>query len=218
MSAIEPARSRGRPRDPAKDHAILAAAVDLFMERGFEASSMDAIAERAGVSKVTLYARFKDKDALFAASLQVKCEGFVGPELFEEQPGRDVRAGLSAIAKQFLALVTDPDAVAMVVLINREAARAPQLPRLFMETAVLPMKRHLDRYLAREAEKGRLGSVDPGATWRFLGAVKGEPHLRAMLGLPLPPPEAVEAHVRVCVDEFLAAHAARDGWSQACAQ
>ena len=186
----------------------MASAVRLFMERGFEASSMDAIAERAGVAKPTLYARFQDKDALFTAALQTKCESFVGPALFEEQPGRDLRAGLLVIARQFLALVTDPDAVAMLLLISREGTRAPQLPRLFMETAVMPMKRRLEQFIAREAARGRLGPVAPEATWLFLGAVKGEPHMRAMLGLPPLPDAAIEAHLIGCVEDFLAAHRA----------
>lgn len=208
MSIAVPAKARGRPRDPTKDQAILSAAVALFMERGFEASSMDAIADRAGVSKPTLYARFHDKDALFSAAVQSKCESFLGSELFEEQPGRDLRVGLLEIARQFLALVTDPDAVAMLVLINRESARAPQLARLFMETAVQPMKHHLERYIRRESEKGRLGSavMRPDVAWRFLGAVKGEPHMRAILGLPPLPEAVIEAHLQGCVDDFLAAY------------
>lgn len=205
----EPLRTRGRPRDPAKDQAILDAAVELFMERGFEATSMEAIAERAGVSKVTLYARFRDKDALFTAAVQSKCESFLGADLFEEQPSRDVGQALAAIARQFLRLVSDPEAVAMLVLINREGERAPQLPRLFFEAAVLRLKRHLESYLERETAKGRLFVQDASAaTWRFLGAVKGEPHMRAMLGLP-PLPEAVlEAHLLGCVEDFLMLHRA----------
>ena len=67
MMSVEPKRSRGRPRDPAKLEAILDAAYDLFVDRGIAATPMDLVAERAGVSKMTVYANFRDKPALLAA-------------------------------------------------------------------------------------------------------------------------------------------------------
>lgn len=201
-------RQRGRPRDPEKDRQILEAAVALFMERGFEASSMDAIAEQAGVSKVTLYARFRDKESLFTAALAMRCSEFVGPELFEPGAAGGVRAQLLLIASRFLQLVVSHDGVAMMVLISKENARSPQLAALFFEVAVLPLKRHLESFLLREAAAGRLAVADPeGACWRFLGAVKGKPHLCAMLGLALPEEAELHRHVEACVDDFLRLHA-----------
>lgn len=50
---------------------------------------------------------------------------------------------------------------------------------------------------------------DPAdAAWRFLGAVKGAAHLRATLGLPAVSPEALDAHIQACVEDFLRAHRA----------
>jgi TetR/AcrR family transcriptional regulator, mexJK operon transcriptional repressor len=57
----------GRVRDPAKDAAIVAAARACFFERGFAGTTMEEIAQRAGVSKVTVYSRFPDKQSLFEA-------------------------------------------------------------------------------------------------------------------------------------------------------
>src|ERR1700756_5505256 len=67
VMSVEPKRSRGRPRDPAKLEGILDAAYDLFVDRGIAATPMDLVAERAGVSKMTVYANFRDKPALVAA-------------------------------------------------------------------------------------------------------------------------------------------------------
>ena len=53
--------------------AILDAAGRLFLERGFNDTSMDAIAEAAPVSKPTLYSHFKDKGDLFAAVINGRC-------------------------------------------------------------------------------------------------------------------------------------------------
>ena len=54
--------ARGRPKDPAKRAAILDAAEKLFLSQGFTGTSMDAVAKEAGVSKLTVYSHFSDKE------------------------------------------------------------------------------------------------------------------------------------------------------------
>ena len=56
-----PDRPRGRPRSAIADEAIREAAVDLFAERGFEGFSVEDVADRAGVSKATVYRRYPSK-------------------------------------------------------------------------------------------------------------------------------------------------------------
>jgi len=58
-------RPPGRPRDPAKVEAILDTSWRLFLARGVEGVTVDTIAAEAGVAKMTLYAYFPDKRALF---------------------------------------------------------------------------------------------------------------------------------------------------------
>lgn len=75
----ETAGRRGRPtaeRVVAIDSAIKAAALDLFVELGFEAASMDAVAVAAKVSKGTLYARYESKEPLFRAILEEQLENW----------------------------------------------------------------------------------------------------------------------------------------------
>lgn len=64
----EPVR-RGRPRSAAADTAILAAAVEVLGEEGFGGLSMDVVANRAGVSKATIYRRWDSKEALTIEAL-----------------------------------------------------------------------------------------------------------------------------------------------------
>lgn len=59
--AAAPERPRGRPRSAIADQAIREAAVDLFAERGFEGFSVEDVADRAGVSKATVYRRYPSK-------------------------------------------------------------------------------------------------------------------------------------------------------------
>lgn len=66
----------GRPVDPEKDSAILAAARELLFEKGPLAVTMEAVAKKAGVSKVTVYARHKNRDELLLAVIHSQLEGF----------------------------------------------------------------------------------------------------------------------------------------------
>jgi AcrR family transcriptional regulator len=60
----------GRPRSPEADAAILAAALDLLLERGVEATSIEQVARRAGVTRATVYRRFPDKTRLLVAAVE----------------------------------------------------------------------------------------------------------------------------------------------------
>ena len=60
----------GRPRDPANDASILDAALDLLIERGASGASIEAIARRAGVAKLTVYRRWRSKEDLLMAALE----------------------------------------------------------------------------------------------------------------------------------------------------
>lgn len=197
----------GRPRDAAKDEAILLAAGDLFMERGYEDVSMDAVAQAAGVSKATIYARYVDKDALFAAVLRQECERAVSPDSFLPAPDQPVRDTLVLVATRFLTLVTGESAMQMNRVLVAESGRAPRMAELFYETAVLSLKNRFAAWLEAETERGRLNVRDPhGAAWRYLGGVKCEAHMRASFGLPSVDPEHLRVHIENGADEFIRAH------------
>ncbi|HEX7915780.1 helix-turn-helix domain-containing protein, partial [Rudaea sp.] len=72
MSTLATTKSAGpgRPKDMEKRAAILDAAKQLFVKQGFEGTSMDAIANKAGVSKLTVYSHYRDKETLFAEAVR----------------------------------------------------------------------------------------------------------------------------------------------------
>jgi AcrR family transcriptional regulator len=69
QSQVQTARPPGRPRSAASHEAILRATLELLGEKGFRGMSMDAVAARAGVSKATIYRRWKSKEELISALL-----------------------------------------------------------------------------------------------------------------------------------------------------
>jgi AcrR family transcriptional regulator len=73
MGAALPVRSPGRPRDPRRDEAILDSAIELIAEVGYERMTIDAIAQRAGVGRPTIYRRWPDgKPDVVAAALRAQ--------------------------------------------------------------------------------------------------------------------------------------------------
>jgi AcrR family transcriptional regulator len=87
---------RGRPRNAGHDAAILDAAVALLIERGPEAASVEAIARRAGVAKLTVYRRWKTKGELLIAAI----EHVRGPDPQPFGPDASMEDVVRSMAKQ----------------------------------------------------------------------------------------------------------------------
>src|ERR1700719_3234233 len=109
-------RGPGRPRDLAKREAIMDAAYALFLERGITATTMDAVGERASVSKITVYANFRDKTALVSAVFYLRVDL---SHLFDRAVGPDHNASverLVELGELFTTAAGQPERVRMVRL------------------------------------------------------------------------------------------------------
>ena len=128
----------GRPKDLEKRAAILAAAKRLFPMAGFEGTSMDAIAAEAGVSKLTVYSHFTDKETLFVAAIRARCQDQVPDFLFDVDTSGPVRGQLEAIARAFLGLVTSPEAISLHRLLTASGSALPNVtaPRVTTDDGV----------------------------------------------------------------------------------
>ena len=100
MSTRKP--TLGRPKNLKKRQAILQAAAELFPLKGFSSVSMMEIAEKANVSKLTLYSHFADKDDLFAQSVIDCCEQQLPISSFQLPEGLSLQQALIAIGKKAL--------------------------------------------------------------------------------------------------------------------
>ena len=110
MPQTRPKPGPGRPKDLEKRQAILDAAKRLFPQHGFDGISMEAIAAEAGVSKLTIYSHYGDKDALFRATITAKCEEMLPPALFLAPPKSSIRRQLSSISRAASGLITSAEA------------------------------------------------------------------------------------------------------------
>lgn len=175
MSAVPRPAGPGRPKDAGKRAAILAAAKALFVARGFEATSMDAVAQAAGVSKLTVYNHFSDKETLFRAAVTAVAEQYLPHALFEGRGGGSIRERLLAIATRFYAMACSTEAEAMHRLLAADPRVAAQLGPLFYDAGPKRVAEDLAEFLGRAAASGELELAEPlRAAQHFLLLLKGE--------------------------------------------
>jgi AcrR family transcriptional regulator len=168
-----------------KRDAIIDAAAHEFLEQGYGAASMDAIARRANVSKATIYSHFENKHTLFGAIMTTRCQGVI--PLFDsgDLVGRSPEEVLTAVAKRFLGFLTGHSAaLALYRVVVTEAPRSPELGRAFYENGPARAAGALAAYLAGLVTKGALNLPDPRlAAEQFFGLVLGHAHIRLLLNL-----------------------------------
>src|SRR5580704_1767207 len=198
------------PAPRGKAESILAAAQRTFLASGFGAASMDAIAREAGASKATVYAYFASKEELFGAVVAREteryAEGFTAGDL---DPG-DVEASLRVIADRFLRLLLSPDVIAINRIIIGEVSRFPVLAEVFWQAGPERVRLQVEGFLRRAAETGALEFADLRlAAGQFASLVRGEIHLRTLLGLGVADDAALSAAADNAVATFIKAFGAK---------
>lgn len=171
-------------RQSPKRDRIVEVAGRMFMEHGFSAVSMDAIAEAAPVSKPTLYHHFQDKKCLFAAVMTERCRDLFS-ELESSATGQgDVEMTLKRIGDQYLKLILSKDALSMNRIILCEAEQFPELGKLFYEVGPKRSRTFLADYLRRMDKEKILRVPDPWMSANLLlNMLKSYLHMQCMLGL-----------------------------------
>lgn len=121
--------ARGRPRDPSRDRAILAAARTAIATSGYTGATMEAIAKRAGVGKDTLYRRWSTKDQLALDLVDSLARDAVRPSPIDPDP----RLNLFMFAKDIVRLYRTTDFGPLLAGMVGEAARNDEFARCFSE-------------------------------------------------------------------------------------
>jgi AcrR family transcriptional regulator len=161
---------RGRPRDAALDGAILGAALALFREHGAEGVSIERTAERAGVTRGTVYRRWATRDALVASALgraRAHAERSLGP--LEQASFAAMVAWLVETLPRALARPATRKLLARLI---GSATSAPELLATYWKHALAPRRRafvhaaeraRAQRQLPHACEPELLGDLIAGA-------------------------------------------------------
>lgn len=210
MSTAAEKRSIGRPADQAKREAILAAAARSFFEKGFAATSIEQVAADAGVSKVTIYNHFGDKQALFAASVDRECATMRSSLELTSLPTGTLRQRLTAIAEAMVAFLTRDEMVQFDRRIAAETERDPTIGEAFLEAGPYRMRTAFAGLLDTMVASGELAIDDTAlAVEQFVSMCKGMGDLERRFGRPVDA-ELERRRIDGAVDVFCRAYAVEE--------
>jgi TetR/AcrR family transcriptional repressor of mexJK operon len=156
MTHATPARRAPRLASGA---AIREAAARLFLERGYQGTSMDDIAAAAHISKQTIYTHFPSKEHLFADLVLGNAErvdAFVATLRTTFEQADDLEAGLRRVARLYGRFVIRPEVLQLRRLVIAEAGRFPDLARAYYERVPARVYSALASLLEEVAADGRL--------------------------------------------------------------
>ncbi|WP_025037146.1 TetR/AcrR family transcriptional regulator [Bradyrhizobium sp. DOA9] len=200
-----------KPRARAKCSQILESARVLFLDQGFDATSMDAIARAAGVSKATLYVHFDDKDDLLLALVNEECRRYGPKALWRNHGGKiDLRKDLHAIGTTFLEAFLDPRGLAVHRLIMSCASRYPRVAEVFMKSGPDRCDAEVAAFLRAAQAQGLVDVPDIAmAATQFLSLIQGKEILKWALSMKAPSPARHRALIENGINVFLAAYERR---------
>ncbi|MGH2674155.1 MAG: TetR/AcrR family transcriptional regulator [Actinomycetota bacterium] len=169
-------RPPGRPRSPEADRAILDAAIDLFVQEGFEGMSIEGVAARAGVGKTTIYRRWSSKEDLIVAAID--------EVIFEVEPldTGSLRRDLVDLITQLQMVMSSSRAGEVFPRMVPHVAAGTPLGRAYLSRVIGPRFELLRSVLARAAERGEVpGDLDaelvrgllvgPVMIWKLTGGL-----------------------------------------------
>jgi TetR/AcrR family transcriptional regulator, mexJK operon transcriptional repressor len=205
--AVREGRRPGRPT--LSDEQLLDIALDLFLEHGFERTSIDAITAAAGMAKRTVYARYGDKETLFRAALTRAIDEWIVPmDRLRAAECDGLEETLLQIAQILLTNILSPAGMRLLRLSNAVSVNMPEIAASNTQMGTAPTLAYLSDLFRRRLLPAPLSEADAPdaeadeAALAFLHLVVGGPASTAAWGVVLDD-EAIDRHTRYCVRLFL---------------
>jgi len=152
---------RWQRRKTARPGEIVAAALAVFVERGYEATKLEDVARRAGVTKGTIYLYFDGKEALFKAVVRETIVPVIaqGEALAQSFTG-SARELLERLVREYWRLVGETALAGIPKLMMAEAATFPELTRFYYDEVVTRGHRLMAGVIERGIKNGEFRQVD----------------------------------------------------------
>ncbi|WP_156352081.1 TetR/AcrR family transcriptional regulator [Devosia sp. Leaf64] len=199
---------RGRPANEALGQTIVDAAVDLFGELGFHATTLDAVAQHAKISKLSIYRHFENKEALFSAAISARCHQLT-PNLRFEEAGGSAEEQLTTVARSLLRTLLNPEVINVEAMILADKTNKETLSKLHFEAGPASIISQVQTLLERLHAKSLLKVPDPHQSARLFAALLKGSDLLMIARFDRAKAEddnEVEAYCQSAVTMFLAAH------------
>jgi len=143
-------KALGRPRSLRADRAILEATLDLFGDVGFEALTIEGVAELAGVGKTTIYRRWPSKEELVSAAVGTLSAGLTLPDT------GSVREDLIGLVRQLVRVLTSGPAGRVLPRMASEIAAGSPVGKVYVRSVLGPRRELVARAIRRGMERGEL--------------------------------------------------------------
>src|SRR5690349_12705938 len=204
-------RRRGRPANQALRQTIVDTACELFVKLGFQATTLEKVAQRAKISKLSIYRHFENKEALFSAAIAAGCHRFA-QALFEGVDG-SAEDQLMAVGSSLLRTLLKPEVRNVEAMIMADTTNQKSLSKLHYEARPAHIIAQIEALLRQLHAKALLNVPDPLQSARLFAALfKGSDLLmiaRFDQGRAEDDNE-IESYCRSAVAMFIAAHGGND--------
>lgn len=174
----------GRPKDLEKRQRILNAAKSLFLKCGYQGSSMNQIAQEAGVTKLTVYNHFQDKANLFVCAIAATCDELIEAHPFNLQAGSDFHKAFVHTCELALNIINLPEAIKLERLLVELAAEHNPLAQKFYQASHLRMNAVWENFFQQAIDLDFIGAEDlKTLTTLILSLLFGMRHHEVLLGV-----------------------------------
>jgi len=176
----------------------------VFLERGYAAASIDAIVERAGGSKATVYALFGNKEGLLTALVAQSAESLAA-SVDALSADASLEENLRGIGRSYLQLILQPKRVALYRLVAGESGRCPHLGDIFYRTGPQAVTTRVAEFFRAAAARGQLETADPEQLAHFfIHALRGDHHNRVLFNpTRMPTAQEIDRHIDFVVRTLL---------------
>ncbi len=198
----------GSSRRDKRRIAMLEAAHQLFLERGYGATTLGDVVKSSGGSLATLYDLFESKEGLFRAVVEQQCDLIAQSLEQSEMADLSPAEALRRFAERIFDVALAPDNIALLRQIIAEAVQFPELGRTLFATGVGVIDAKVEDYLVRQTRRGLLDVAEPRpAAELFSELVLQRYRLRLLCGLPAESsPQERAAHLDRVLALFLKAY------------
>lgn len=197
----------GRPtraQAEARHEELLDTALDLFLEHGYEPTTIEMIASRVSMTKRTVYARYPDKGSLFLAAVRRAIERQVVPrEVLDGLDNGDLTHTLEAVARLRINQVMTPNGLRLHRIINTESYRFPEIFAAGYELSTAPVVGFVAGVLDRAAAAGKLAPTDYDQAARAFMSMAVGGQVRAIVAGRPPTPDQIDKRVAFTVHLLL---------------
>jgi TetR/AcrR family transcriptional repressor of mexJK operon len=202
---------RGRPANEVLGQTIVDAAYELFVEEGFQATTLDKVVQRAKISKLSIYRHFENKEALFTAAIVARCHQFAPLAVFEGEGSAEDH--LMAAGSSLLRTLLSPDVRSVEAMIMGDKTNQKSLSKIHYEAGPAYVIAQIEALLRQLHARSVLNVPDPLQSARLFAALfKGSDLLilaRFDEARALDENE-IESYCQSAVAMFIAAHSGTD--------